>query len=97
MLYNFWEVVRNIKNVIIRNVFRRYEYAQDEPVKTYILNSNNAFKAATNGSLAVTKELLICSDMKRNVISKVFLFGTSYNYDLISTLSKELWCWIRYK
>lgn len=64
-------------------------YAQDEPVKTYILNSNNAFKAATNGSLAVTKELLICSDMKRNVISKVFLFGTSYNYDLISTLSKD--------
>ena len=64
-------------------------YAQDEPVKTYILNSNNAFKAATNGSLAVTKELLICSDMKRNVISKVFLFGTSYNYDLSSTLCKD--------
>ena len=35
LFYNFREVVRNIKNVIIRNVFRWYEYREIDKLKYY--------------------------------------------------------------
>lgn len=60
-------------------------YAQDEPVKTYQLEIEHMPKE----NIASFNDLLICSDMRRNVIPKEFFFDACYASDFLSMFSKK--------
>lgn len=60
-------------------------YAQDEPVKTFHLEIEHTPKDNT----AIFQDLLMCSDMHRNVIPKEFIFDASYVEDFFTMFGKD--------
>lgn len=60
-------------------------YAQDEPVKTFALKIQHTPK----DNIVFPFDLLICSDMHRNVIPKEFLFNVHYADDIIGVFGKD--------
>lgn len=57
-------------------------YAQDEPVETFMLNTEGESDFAS-------EDLLECSQVCRNVIPKDFLLNSAYTEDIIGKLSKK--------